>query len=124
MLHAKQAHWNVTGPGFLPLHALTDEIADDARTWADRIAERAVALDFAVDARPWTVAAAAGPFPAGRIRDTEVTSELIAVIDAVAATARRSIEELAGTDPVGHHLAVEVLGGLDAQLWMLRAQQR
>ena len=28
-LDAKQAHWNVTGPAFLPLHALTDEIAAD-----------------------------------------------------------------------------------------------
>jgi starvation-inducible DNA-binding protein len=26
-LDLKQAHWNVTGPGFLPLHVLTDEVA-------------------------------------------------------------------------------------------------
>ena len=51
-LDAKQAHWNVTGPAFLPLHALTDEIAADTRTWVDRVAERAVALGFTVDARP------------------------------------------------------------------------
>lgn len=30
-LDAKQVHWNVTGPGFLALHSLTDEIAADAR---------------------------------------------------------------------------------------------
>ena len=62
-LDAKQAHWNMTGPAFLPLHALTDRIAEDTRAWADRIAERAVALGFYVDARPATVAAAAGTLP-------------------------------------------------------------
>jgi hypothetical protein len=51
-LNAKQAHWNVTGPAFLPLHTLTDEIAADLRTWVDRVAEHTVALGFAVDARP------------------------------------------------------------------------
>ena len=65
-LDAKQAHWNMTGPAFLPLHALTDDIAADTRAWADRIAERAVALGFYVDARPSTVAAAASSFPLGR----------------------------------------------------------
>lgn len=39
-LNAKQVHWHVTGPGFLPLHALTDQIAADALGWADRVAER------------------------------------------------------------------------------------
>jgi starvation-inducible DNA-binding protein len=51
-LHAKQAHWNMTGPGFLSLHSLTDEIAAGTRTWADQIAERALALDVPVDAHP------------------------------------------------------------------------
>lgn len=60
-LDAKQAHWNVTGPGFVQLHALTDELAADVRAWTDRLAERAVALGTPVDARPATVAAAAGP---------------------------------------------------------------
>lgn len=41
-LDAKQAHWNVTGPGFLPLHSITDEFVADLRVWSDRIAERAV----------------------------------------------------------------------------------
>jgi hypothetical protein len=72
-LDAKQAHWNITGPASLPLRTLTNEIAADARAWADRIAERAVALGFdlgfAVDARPGTVAAVAGLFPTGRVTD-------------------------------------------------------
>jgi starvation-inducible DNA-binding protein len=123
-LHAKQAHWNVTGPGFLPLHTLTDQLSVDAHAWADRVAERAVALGFAVDARPPTVAAATGPFPAGHVRDREVTSELITILDTVATTGRESVDALEDTDPVTEGLILDVLGGLDGYRWMFRAQQR
>jgi starvation-inducible DNA-binding protein len=120
-MDAKQAHWNVTGPGFLPLHALTDEIAADARAWADRVAERAVALDFAVDARPRTVAAVAGVFPAGRVGDREAIEELVAVLERVARIARASLPELELSDPVGHDVTIEVLEGIEKHRWMLRA---
>jgi starvation-inducible DNA-binding protein len=121
-LDAKQAHWNMTGPGFLPLHTFTDEIAADARAWADRVAERAVALGFPVDARPGTVAAVAGQFPAGRVADHEVIAELIARIDGVAATAWGSLDDLEQADAVAHDLTIEVLEGLEKHRWMLQAQ--
>lgn len=122
-MHAKQVHWNLIGPGFLPLHALTDAIADDTRTWADRVAERALALDFAVDARPETVAAAAGPFSAGRVRDQDAVVELMERAQAVAITARKALDELEDADPVAHDAVVEVLEGVEKYRWMLRAQQ-
>jgi starvation-inducible DNA-binding protein len=121
-LDAKQAHWNMTGPAFLPLHALTDEIADDTRAWADRIAERAVALGFYVDARPATVAAAAGRFPLGRVTDIETITELVELIDGVTATARRILDQLATADAVGHDITVGILEGLEKYRWMLTAQ--
>ncbi|MGH9250294.1 MAG: Dps family protein [Acidimicrobiales bacterium] len=125
-LDAKQAHWNMTGPAFLPLHSLTDEIAADARNWADRIAERAVAagvdMGFAVDARPGTIAAVAGLFPTGRIADQEAIVELIVLIERVAATARDALGDLEETDPVAHNVTLEILEGLDKYRWMLRAQ--
>lgn len=40
----KQAHWNVKGPQFLPLHELFDEIAGRLDGQIDEIAERAVQL--------------------------------------------------------------------------------
>jgi starvation-inducible DNA-binding protein len=121
-LHAKQAHWNLSGPAFLPLHALTDEIAAHTRAWADRVAERAVTLGYTVDARPGTVAAVAGPFPAGRLGDAVAAVELIGLIDAVAATARHSLGTLVEADVVAHDLTVEILEGLEKYGWMLRAQ--
>ena len=121
-LDAKQAHWNVTGPAFLPLHSLTDEIAADTRTWIDRVAERAVALGFPVDARPGTVAAVASRFPAGRVFDHEAIAELVKHIDDIATTARGALADLEHADAVGYDLAVEVLDGLEKYRWMLRAQ--
>ena len=76
-LDAKQAHWNVTGPAFLPLHALTDDIAADARDWTDRIAERSLALGFPVDARAAVVAQAARDFPAGHLTDVLTPTVLL-----------------------------------------------
>ena len=40
----KQAHWNVKGPQFLPLHELFDGIAGRLDTQIDDLAERAVQL--------------------------------------------------------------------------------
>ncbi len=124
-LDAKQAHWNVTGPAFLPLHELTDELAADLRTWTDRLAERAVALGLAVDARAATVAASTKtPFPAGWITDREMVGELSARISTLA---ERMTEVLAGlelSDPVAHDAAVESLEGLEKYRWMLLAHTR
>jgi starvation-inducible DNA-binding protein len=121
-LDAKQAHWNVTGAGFLPLHALTDEIAAATRVWADRVAERALALGFAVDARPRTVATVAGEFPGGRLGDRETITALGAMIHGLAAAARAELGHLEKSDAVAHDIFVDVLEGLDKYRWMLRAQ--
>src|SRR5258708_4995350 len=71
---AKQAHWNVTGPLFRPLHAQLDDLADDARTWADMVAERVVALGEPSDGRIETVAAQTPlpGFPDGFVEDSKV----------------------------------------------------
>lgn len=121
-LDAKQAHWNMTGPAFLALHALTDEIAVDTRTWVDRVAERAVALGLPVDARPRTVAADGRRFPAGWVSDHEAITEIVTCIDDVAVTARAALTELEPADAVAHEIVVEVLEGLEKYRWMLCAQ--
>jgi starvation-inducible DNA-binding protein len=121
-LDAKQAHWNVTGETFLPMHTLTDEIAMDARAWADRVAERAVALGFTVDARAGRLAAAAGDFPASRLDDREAISELVAVLDRFITTGRGALDELVASDVVSHDIVVKVLEGLEKYRWMLLAQ--
>jgi len=120
-LHAKQAHWNVVGAAFLPLHALTDELAADTRTWADRVAERAVALGHPVDARPEAVAATSGSFPAGPVRDHDAVDALDALLGKAAGTVRRGLRTVETADAVAHDIYVEVLEGLEKYRWFLRA---
>ena len=43
-LQAKQAHWNVKGPGFIALHELFDRIAGEIDGHVDELAERVTAL--------------------------------------------------------------------------------
>ena len=121
-LNAKQAHWNVTGARFFALHVLTDEIARATRDWADRVAERALALGFAVDARPQTVATFAGRFPGGRLRDSDAIIALGGAIDAFTYAARAELNHLETADAVTHDIYVDLLEGLDKYRWMLRAQ--
>ena len=121
-LNAKQVHWNVTGPAFLPLHELTDRVARDTDEWADRVAERSLALGFPVDGRPKTIAAASGQVRAGRLADNEAAIALIGLVDDVASTAWAAVGVLERNDPVGHDLVLEVLHGLEQYRWMLRAQ--
>ena len=122
-MDAKQAHWNIVGYAFAPLHDLTDELAADLRTWTDRAAERAVALGFAVDARPRTVAAAGSDFPAGFVPDHEVVAELSTALGGVATTARDLLPGLEQDDVVAHDIVVEVLEGVEKYRWMLEAHR-
>lgn len=122
-LDARQATWNTIGPAALSLRELADQIATDAHRWAQRVAERAVALGFFVDARPATVAAAAGLFPIGQLTVGEAVTNLTELIDNVAFTARRVHVQVATADPVAQHLAVEVIEGLERYRWLLRSHE-
>jgi hypothetical protein len=50
-LQGKQAHWNVVGKNFRELHLQLDEIIEDARLFADQMAERMRALHAVPDGR-------------------------------------------------------------------------
>ncbi|MEO6126669.1 MAG: ferritin-like domain-containing protein [Ilumatobacteraceae bacterium] len=124
-LDSKQAHWNVTGAAFLPLHTLTDELAVDLGAWTNRIAERAVALGMAVDARPMTVAASvSSSYPTGWVSDGAVITELVRRIDEVTSAIRHSAAELESSDLVAHDAVVEALEGLEKYRWMFLATSR
>ncbi|MFF7190406.1 ferritin-like domain-containing protein [Streptomyces sp. NPDC008222] len=61
-LVAKQAHWNVRGPGFRSAHLELDGIAAMARQQAAEVAERAATIGVSPDGRAVTIAATSG-FP-------------------------------------------------------------
>lgn len=116
----KQAHWNLTGPLYLPLHHYYDEEAEYYRKAADVLAERVLALGHSADGRPVAVARQSRleAFPAGYVSDGESLRLLIARLITLQEETYRALRELEDTDPpTSNQLAFHV----DKNLWQLRA---
>ncbi len=122
-LQAKQAHWNVVGPSFKPVHEFLDELTAEYRDWYDMVAERITAIGHAPDGRSATVAASTplSPLPIGPIQDRVALGTFDQRVTVVAANIRRRVEVLADIDVATQDLLIEVLRGLEKQRWMLRA---
>ena len=119
----KQAHWHVRGANFQAVHELLDTIVDHAHDYADLAAERVVALGLPIDARIASVAAKTNT-PAltpGFQSSERVIAEVIAHIDAVLATVRTAVTELAELDPVSQDVAIEIARALEKDRWFLFA---
>jgi starvation-inducible DNA-binding protein len=123
-LDAKQAHWNVTGPFFSPLHALFDSMTGEYRGWYDTVAERIRALGEPADGRPGSVAKAASAMPAGEIDGPKAVSLLLERVEGAAGRARGRLGVLGELDPVSQDMVIGIVDGLDKQAWMLRVQCR
>ncbi len=123
-LNAKQAHWNVSGRYFLPVHEQLDRIVDDSRAWADLIAERAVTLGVPADGRPETVATAASAeaMPEGFVEVDKAIRLVAEQADGIVARMREGLEEVGRRDPVTQSVLIDVVQGLEKHLWMLTAQ--
>jgi len=118
-------HWNVTGPLFRPLHAQLDELADDARMWADEVAERLVAIGVPSDGRIETVAAQTplSAFPDGFVEDSKVVVAIVTRLDEIIGRIRSRVDHLAVADPVTQDMVIVIATGLDKHRWMFAAQQ-
>jgi starvation-inducible DNA-binding protein len=121
---AKQAHWNVEGPTFRPLHVLLDELADLARNAGDDVAERAITLGHHPDGRAATVAAASTlpNLTSGAIRDQEVITTFGSILSATVRQLHTTIDRTCG-DPVTQDLLTTIVAALEKQAWMIRAHR-
>jgi starvation-inducible DNA-binding protein len=124
-LTGKQAHWNLRGPLFRPLHLQLDDLVADARTWADEVAERIVALDVPADARVETVATLT-PFAAfypGFVEDSKVVCAMVERLDDVVGRLRPRLSRLGETDLISQDLLIGIAAGLEKHRWMFSAEQ-
>lgn len=119
----KQLHWNLVGPGFRDLHVHLDEVVDDARGFADVVAERMRAADATPDARTATVLGGTTlvPAPAGTVPVRTAVPHVVAGLRAVVATARRIHDDVDRADPSTADLLHGVIVRLEQQAWMLGA---
>lgn len=124
-LQGKQAHWNLIGHRFRSLHLQLDEVVAMARTHADTVAERAVALGVNPDGRAATVAGdtTSPQLGAGYISDENTVAGFIDIFASVTRRFRERLGSVAETDPVTENLLEEVLHDLEKMYWMFQAQR-
>jgi len=124
-LQAKQAHWNVTGPNFRPLHEMLDDFVAQYRDWYDEVAERLAAIGVAPDGRAATVAAASSlePLPAGLLEDRVLVPLIEERVSTVTGRVRDRMMEIGEGDLVSQDMLIGIVHGLEKQGWMVRAQR-
>ena len=120
----KQAHWNVKGAQFYPLHELFDKLAHELEDYVDLIAERATALGgLALGTVRMSAAASRLPESSLDVVESIPSVEALATRYAgLAATTRAAIDaatEQADMDTAD--LFTDVSRGLDKSLWFLEA---
>jgi starvation-inducible DNA-binding protein len=125
-LVTKQAHWNLTGPSFRSVHLQLDEVVALARTHADEMAERAVAIGVNPDGRARTVADSTHlrQLEAGYLQDDKVIAATTDVLAEMVQRFRARIDATDATDLVTQDLLIAVTKELEEQHWMFEVQRR
>ena len=123
----KQAHWNVRGSLFYPLHKLFDELAGSVEEHLDPLAERITALG-GVATGTVRQAAARSALPEFPLEPTEGLACVAALVErfgVCATAARKAIDDTAALGDAG---TADLLTGLsqdlDKNLWFLEAHTR
>ncbi|MDQ2746686.1 MAG: DNA starvation/stationary phase protection protein [Acidobacteriota bacterium] len=118
----KEAHWNVNGALYLPLHDLYQEEADYYRGQADIFAERALQLGFSVDGRYSTIAktTAIPDFPGGYVTDNESLKLLLDRVGVFQKEVYQDIRDTEDTDAPTSNKLQDLAYGVDKSLWKLR----
>jgi starvation-inducible DNA-binding protein len=122
-LLTEQARWSGNGPRCQSLHVHLDELVDDSRDLADRVAERAVVLGVVPDGQVRTVAdrTQIPPLSAKPLPDHELLSALTARVVGLIYRVRTAMEQVAEHDRVTEGLLVDAVAVLEKQLRILRA---
>ena len=124
-LTGKQLHWNILGSDFKSIHEHLDELVTEYRTWSDDVAERLTSIGVAPDGRVQRVAGDSpeDPAPEAWAHQDEVIAVITDRVEAVARRTRERLDGLGEIDVASEDLLIEILDGLEMQLWMLSAQQ-
>ncbi len=121
---ARQAHWNVRGPAFLPLHEMFGEIADKILHHVDELAERSAALGGIPRCSAQSVAAGSvlKPYPNFCFDGAEHIEQLSQRLAVLSTALRQASVDLEGSrDPVTAHIMVEACATVEHMLWKLES---
>jgi starvation-inducible DNA-binding protein len=121
-LQTKQAHWNVSGTLFHPLHIMLQEYYEGLYKYADEVAERLLAIGSSVDGRANTIVRTSGvpEIPGGFLDDARVivwsTDAYMKVGDEI----RAGVIDTNEPDPTTSNLLQDVELGVDKYQWQMR----
>ena len=118
----KEAHWNLSGPLYLPLHEFYQEQADFYRKQADVFAERVLSLGYSVDGRYSTIAKTTKipDFPAGYVSDNESLKLLVDRVTVLQKEVYQDIRETEKSDPPTSNKLQDLAYAVDHNLWQMR----
>jgi starvation-inducible DNA-binding protein len=122
--HAKEAHWNVRGPGFIAIHELFDTVHATAQAAVDDIAERAVQLGGRAHGTAKHVAKASTlpAYPDGLVDQADHAHAIARSIAHVTREIRAAIDTAADADDAATaDVFTEHTRALDKILWMVEA---
>ncbi len=120
----KQAHWTVTGPSFIALHELFDEMTGEIVEFGDMAAERIMTLGGQAvgTARATAKGSSLPEYPVNISGQSKHLDALSDVLSKAGARVRADIDR---ADELGDQgtadLFTEISRGLDKTLWLLEA---
>lgn len=122
-LQTKQAHWNVSGTLFYPLHELLQDHHDGVAKYADEVAERLLAIGASADGRANTIVRTSRvpEMPGGFIDDAQVIGWFATNYRVVSDEIGQGIKASEDGDPTTSNLLQEVQHAIDKYQWQIRA---
>ncbi|MES3101700.1 Dps family protein [Sphingomonas faeni] len=122
-LQTKQAHWNVSGTWFYPLHELLQEHYEGVAKYADEVAERLQSVGVSSDGRANTIIRTSRipEFPGGFVDDGKVIQWFAQYYRVTSDELGQGIKATNDTDPTTGNLLQEVQHAIDKYQWQMRA---
>lgn len=122
-LQTKQAHWNVSGTLFYPLHELLQEHYEGVAKYADEVAERLQAIGVSSDGRANTIIrnSRIPEYPGGFSDDAQVIQWFARYYKVTSDEIGQSIKATNDSDPTTSNLLQEVQHAIDKYQWQMRA---
>jgi starvation-inducible DNA-binding protein len=122
-LQTKQAHWNVSGTLFYPLHELLQDHYEGVGKYADEVAERLLAIGASADGRANTIVRTSRvpEYPGGFTDDAQVIAWFARYYKVVSDEVGQGIKASEDGDPTTSNLLQEVQHTIDKYQWQMRA---
>jgi starvation-inducible DNA-binding protein len=119
----KEAHWDLTGPLYVPLHEYFQQQADFYLQQADLFAERVLHLGASVDGRFSTIARTTklAELPDGYLTDDHSIKLLLDRVTVLQKEIYQLIGETEESDPPTSNKLQDLAYSVDKNLWQLRA---